>query len=274
MHIHTTINSLRAALSSCRRTAFAPTMGNLHAGHVSLMQAARQHGDLVVSSIFVNRTQFGPGEDFDRYPRTFQADCAQLEAAGVEHLFAPDEDELYPQPQQYFIHPATAHDAILEGAVRPGHFAGVATVVNKLFNIVQPQTALFGKKDYQQLMVIRSMVRELNLPISIIGCDTVRDADGLALSSRNGYLTAAERAEAPRLFACLQHIRQALISGHTDFSALEQSAVQTLHAHAWQPDYISIRQRRDLQSPQSGEALIVLGAARLGTTRLIDNLEI
>ncbi|MBS1208962.1 MAG: pantoate--beta-alanine ligase [Proteobacteria bacterium] len=273
MQIHTTIASLRAALSGAGRIAFAPTMGNLHAGHVSLMQTARQAADTVVSSIFVNRIQFGPNEDFDCYPRTFQADCAQLEAVGVDHLFAPDEAELYPSPQQYFVLPSPAHDGILEGKIRPGHFQGVATVVTKLFNIVQPQVALFGKKDYQQLMVIRNMVRELNLPIEIIGCEIVRAPDGLALSSRNGYLDAAQRAEAPRLQATLQEVARALATGRRDYSVIEQNAMQQLAAHGWHPDYIAIRNRHDLQAPQGNAALVILAAARLGDTRLIDNLE-
>ncbi len=162
MQIHTRIETLRAALASANRIAFAPTMGNLHAGHISLMQKALSHADTVVSSVFVNRTQFGPNEDFDCYPRTFQADCEKLEAAGVHHLFAPDEAELYPQAQSYFVQPSPLHDGILEGAARPGHFRGVATIVTKLFNIVQPQVALFGKKDYQQLMVIRNMVQQMS----------------------------------------------------------------------------------------------------------------
>ncbi len=204
MQIHSTVDSLRSALRDAGKVAFAPTMGNLHAGHISLMCQAQDHGDCVVASIFVNRLQFGPREDFDKYPRTFEADCQQLREAGVAHLFAPDETVLYPTPQQYFVSPAATQDSILEGASRPGHFRGVATVVTKLFNIVQPAAALLGKKDYQQLMVIRNLVRELNMPIEIIGCETVRAADGLALSSRNGYLSATARAEAPRLFAQLQ----------------------------------------------------------------------
>lgn len=273
MQIHTTITSLRAAVAKAGRVAFAPTMGNLHAGHISLMQTARAHSDSVVSSIFVNRIQFGPNEDFDRYPRTFQADCTQLEAAGVDHLFAPDEAELYPQPQSYFVQPAPAHNNILEGAVRPGHLTGVATVVTKLFNIVQPHVALFGKKDYQQLMVIRNMVRELNMPIEIIGCDTVRAADGLALSSRNGYLSAEQRAAAPRLYATLQGIAEQISAGQRDYPSLEQAAMQQLQTHGWQPDYIAIRRRDDLQTPAGQEPLVILAAARLGNTRLIDNLE-
>lgn len=274
MHIHTRIASLRQALANTSKIAFAPTMGNLHEGHVSLMTQAKAHADTVVSSIFVNRTQFGPNEDFDKYPRTFEQDCAKLEAAGVTHLFAPDEQELYPQPQQYFLIPSPAHDNLLEGATRPGHFRGVATVVTKLFNIVRPTTALFGKKDYQQLMVIRNMVSELNMPIDIIGCDIVRAADGLALSSRNGYLSAEERQEATRLSQELRQIVQAIQSGNRDFTQLEQAARQALSAHAWEVDYITVRRQSDLQLPTANEALVVLAAAKLGKTRLIDNMEI
>ncbi|MEC5397134.1 pantoate--beta-alanine ligase [Uliginosibacterium sp. H1] len=274
MIVHNTIASLRAALGGAGRVAFAPTMGNLHAGHISLMQQARSLGDVVVASIFVNRLQFGPREDFDKYPRTFAQDCSLLEAAGVAHLFAPDETELYPVPQQYQVYPADAHEGILEGASRHGHFRGVATVVAKLFNIVQPQVALFGKKDYQQLMVIRNMVRELDFPIEIVGCDTVRADDGLALSSRNGYLSPMERAEAPRLAEELGKVVEALRAGRSDFAALEQGAVGALSAHGWQPDYVAIRRRSDLQPAQVGDPMVVLAAARLGNTRLIDNLEV
>jgi pantoate--beta-alanine ligase len=274
MQIHHSIESLRAALRGVARLAFAPTMGNLHAGHVSLMEQARSHGDCVVASIFVNRLQFGPREDFDKYPRTFEADCEKLRAAGVDHLFAPDESVLYPRPQQYFVTPASTHDSILEGASRPGHFQGVATVVSKLFNIVQPDAVLLGKKDYQQLMVIRNMVQELNMPITIIGCETVRAEDGLALSSRNGYLSTAARAEAPRLYALLREIADAVRAGNTHFAALEQSACARLSEHGWQPDYIAIRRQADLLAPQPGDALVVVAAAKLETTRLIDNLEI
>lgn len=274
MQIHTTIRSLQAALDGAGRIAFAPTMGNLHAGHISLMHTARKHADKVVTSIFVNRIQFGPNEDFERYPRTFQADCEKLEAAGVDHLFAPDEKEVYPVPQQYHVLPATEHDGILEGAVRPGHFRGVTTIVNKLFNIVQPDVGVFGKKDYQQLMIIRNMVRELNMRIEIVGCETVRADDGLALSSRNGYLSPAERAEAPRLNATLRAIAQAVGGGNHAYAAQEAAAMEALRAQGWAPDYISIRNRVDLQAPRAGEALVVLAAARLGQTRLIDNIEI
>lgn len=273
MEIHATIPALRAALKGRSRTVFVPTMGNLHAGHITLMREARRHGDTVVASIFVNRLQFGPNEDFDKYPRTFAADCAQLEAAGVDVLFAPTETDLYPEPQQYQVDPPGIQNQ-LEGEFRPGHFRGVATVVLKLFNIVQPQIALFGKKDYQQLMILRNMTRQLALPIEIVGSDTVRADDGLALSSRNGYLTAAERLEAPRLSRVLASIRRAAEAGERDFAKLEREAVAELDAHGWRSDYVAIRRQSDLQTPEPGDRqLVVLAASRLGTPRLIDNLE-
>ena len=275
MQIHPTIAGLRAALAGAGRVAFVPTMGNLHDGHLDLMRQARQHADVVVASIFVNRLQFGPREDFDKYPRTFEQDCAKLTEAGVDHLFAPDEQEMYPTPQRYHVVPDAAHTDILEGAVRPGHFGGVATVVLKLFNIVRPQVALFGKKDYQQLMVLSNMVRELALPIEIIPGETIRADDGLALSSRNGYLSAAERAEAPRLNRQLVSIRERVRAGERNLLRLETEAMAELAAHGWHPDYVTVRRRSDLQPPAGDDAaLVVLAAARLGTTRLIDNLEI
>ncbi|MDD2668826.1 pantoate--beta-alanine ligase [Zoogloea sp.] len=274
MQIHHTIASLRAALTDADRIAFVPTMGNLHDGHIDLMRQAREQAGTVVASIFVNRLQFGPKEDFDKYPRTFENDCARLSAAGVDHLFAPDEKEMYPTPQRYHVEPDPAHVNILEGAVRAGHFGGVATVVLKLFNIVQPNVALFGKKDYQQLMVLSNMVRELALPIEIVAGETIRADDGLALSSRNGYLSTAERAEAPRLNRQLAWIREKLAAGEKDFLRLETEAMAELAAHGWHPDYIAIRRRSDLQPPQGDESLVVLAAAKLGNTRLIDNLEI
>ena len=274
MQIHHTIASLRAALANADRIAFVPTMGNLHDGHIDLMRQAREQAGTVVASIFVNRLQFGPKEDFDKYPRTFENDCARLSAAGVDHLFAPDEKEMYPTPQRYHVEPDPAHVNILEGAVRAGHFGGVATVVLKLFNIVQPNVALFGKKDYQQLMVLSNMVRELALPIEIVAGETIRADDGLALSSRNGYLSTAERAEAPRLNRQLAWIREKLAAGEKDFLRLETEAMAELAAHGWHPDYIAIRRRSDLQPPQGDESLVVLAAAKLGNTRLIDNLEI
>ena len=275
MHIHETIAGLRAALKGAGRVALVPTMGNLHAGHIALMTQAREHADTVVATIFVNRLQFRPGEDFEKYPRPFQADCDQLAAAGVDHLFAPNETEMYPQPQTYHVEPPPAQANILDGEFRPGHFRGVATVVMKLFQIAQPQVALFGKKDYQQLLVIRNMVRELNLPLEIVPGETIRAADGLALSSRNGYLTEAERTEAPRLFRTLTNVVGLIRSGNRNFALLEQQAIAELTAHGWVPDYIAVRNKFDLQLPPAHESrLVVLAAARLGSTRLIDNLEV
>ena len=278
MQIHHTIAATRAALSNARqkgqKVVFVPTMGNLHEGHIALMRQARAHGDCVVASIFVNRLQFRPGEDFDKYPRTFDADCEKLVAAGVDHLFAPDEDELYPEPQRYVVEPPAEHAGILEGEFRPGHFRGVATVVMKLFGIVQPHAALFGKKDFQQFMVLSAMVREFALPIEIIPGETVRAPDGLALSSRNGYLGIAERTEAPRLHATLTKVVEGLRTGRRDFAALEREAADELRVHGWAPDYVAVRRKLDLQFPALQDSgLVVLAAARLGSTRLIDNLE-
>ena len=275
MQVHETIAGLRAALKSAGRIALVPTMGNLHEGHIELMTQARSHADTVVATIFVNRLQFRPGEDFEKYPRTFQADCEKLAAAGVDHLFAPTETEMYPQPQTYHVVPPVEHDATLEGEFRPGHLRGVATVVMKLFNIARPHVALFGKKDYQQLMVIRNMVTDLNLPIEIVGGETVRAADGLALSSRNGYLSTAERAEAPRLNRLLTKVVEAIRTGNADFAGLERQATAELTTAGWSPDYVAIRKSLDLQLPSAHESgLVVVAAARLGSTRLIDNLEV
>jgi len=274
MEIYSSIPELRAALKQRGPICFVPTMGNLHAGHISLMEQARQFGQTVVASIFVNRLQFGPNEDFDKYPRTFQADCDKLAAAGVDVLFAPTEADLYPEPQEYLVEPPNIQN-LLEGEFRPGHFRGVATVVLKLFNCVQPQAALFGKKDYQQLMVLRAMGHQLALPIDIRGGEIVRAEDGLALSSRNGYLTPEERAEAPRLHRELSRLCDAVRAGDRDFAKLEAAAVAALSQHGWQCDYISVRQQADLQPPHSPDApLVVLAACRLGKTRLIDNIEI
>ena len=275
MQIHHTIESLRAARAGAGRTAFVPTMGNLHDGHIALMRQAAGHADSVVASIFVNRLQFGQGEDFERYPRTFAADCEKLAAASVAHLSSPDEAVMYPQPQSYHVDPAPAHVSVLDGACRPGHFRGVATVVLKLLNIAQPELALFGKKDYQQLMVLRNMVCELALPVEVLAGETVRAADGLALSSRNGYLSVEERARAPLLYRLLCHIRSAVAGGERDLAKLEAEAMAQLQTAGWQPDYVAVRRRADLQPPaHEDDALVVLAAARLGRTRLIDNLEI
>ena len=285
MQIHDTIEGLREALAAERlnhkRIVFVPTMGNLHEGHGRLMTEAHEYGDCVVASVFVNRLQFGPSEDFDRYPRSFAPDCALLESRGVAHLFAPTESELYPQPQQVFVEPDSFLQNTLDGEFRPGHFRGVATVVLKLFNIVQPQAALFGKKDFQQFMVLSQMVRELALPIDVIGRPTVRAEDGLALSSRNAYLTATERTESTRLQKVLRYVADALRAGHTDIARLEREAFEELAANGWNPEYIAVRKALDLrpltalQCAAAGSiGLVVLGAARLGTTRLIDNLEV
>ena len=274
MQITSSIADTRAALSGRSRIVFVPTMGNLHEGHIALMRQAHDHGDTVVASIFVNRLQFGPSEDFDKYPRTFADDCEKLTAAGVTHLFAPTEADLYPEPQAYLVDPPDIQNQ-LEGEFRAGHFRGVATVVLKLFNIVQPQAAVLGKKDYQQLMILRNMTRQLALPIDIIGGETVRADDGLALSSRNGYLTPQERAEAPRLNRVLTRLRDAVRGGNRDFTRLEREAVAELDGHGWRTDYVAVRRQADLQMPAGGdETLVVLAASRLGQPRLIDNLEI
>ncbi|QJE01457.1 pantoate--beta-alanine ligase [Massilia forsythiae] len=279
MKIISSIEDLRDQLRGQLRTAFVPTMGNLHEGHLSLMRLARRHGDPVVASIFVNRLQFGPNEDFDKYPRTFQADVEKLEKEGVYVLFAPTEKDLYPEPQEYRVQPPDGLGNILEGEFRPGFFNGVCTVVTKLFSCVQPRVAVFGKKDYQQLMIIRNMARQFALPTEIIGAETFRAEDGLALSSRNGYLSPAERAEAPFLYQTLQYVAEQARAGHPDLAALERDAMARLAGHGWQPDYVSIRKRMDLQAPSAaehaaGDPLVVLTAAKLGNTRLIDNLEI
>ncbi len=275
MQIHSSIPELRAALQARARVAFVPTMGNLHAGHLALMSEARRHADRVVASIFVNRLQFGPNDDFDRYPRTFGDDCEKLAAAGVELLFAPTEAELYPEPQQYHVDPPEIQHQ-LDGEFRPGHFRGVATVVLKLFNIVQPQVALFGKKDYQQLMVLRNMTRQMALPIEIVGGETVRAEDGLALSSRNAYLSANERAEAPRLQRLLSDLAAAVHAGERDFARLERETILDLDSNGWKTDYVAVRRQSDLQIPHTADEqpLVVLAASRLGAARLIDNVEI
>lgn len=282
MHIVRSIEELRAALAASQKPAFVPTMGNLHEGHLRLVREARSRGDLTLASIFVNRLQFLPHEDFDSYPRTFEADCAKLEAQGCDVVFAPRETDLYPQAQTVKVHADPALADILEGQFRPGFFTGVSTVVMKLFMSAfagkAQSVAVFGKKDYQQLMVIRQMVRQFALPIDIVGVDTCRAEDGLALSSRNGYLSEAERSEAVQLSMALRALgRDALAAADalaSHLPALEARAVEALRQRGWQPDYLTVRRRDDLQAPQAGDALVVLGAARLGSTRLIDNFEI
>ena len=274
MRIVRTIADLRAARKGLGALAFVPTMGNLHAGHASLIRIAHAHAPAVAASIFVNRLQFAPTEDFDSYPRTFEVDCEKLRAEGVALLFAPDERVLYPQPQAYIVDPPPiAND--LEGASRPRFFHGVATVVLKLLNCAQPEVAVFGKKDYQQLMIVRNMVAQLNLPLTMVAGETVREPDGLAMSSRNGYLSAAERTLAPRLHSELASIGKAFDEGQRDFLRLGAESMQRLESAGWAPDYISVRRRADLAPAEAGDTeLVVLGAAKLGATRLIDNLEI
>ncbi len=279
MKIISSIAELRDHLRGQLRTAFVPTMGNLHEGHLSLMRLARKHGDPVVASIFVNRLQFGPNEDFDKYPRTFADDVEKLEKEGVYVLFAPTERDIYPEPQEFRIQPPDGLGNMLEGEFRPGFFTGVTTIVMKLFSCVQPRVAVFGKKDYQQLMIIRNMARQFALPTEIIAAETYRADDGLALSSRNGYLSAAERAEAPALYRELNRVADAVRSGQRNADQLGEDAMARLAASGWQPDYVAIRKRADLRAPdaadlEAGEPLVVLAAAKLGNTRLIDNLEI
>jgi len=281
MHIVHTIAELRGTLSGFKRPSFVPTMGNLHDGHIALVKQAKPLGDVTVSSIFVNRLQFAPNEDFDSYPRTLDTDAQRLDAAGCNVLFAPREKELYPEPQTYKIHPATDLADMLEGHFRPGFFIGVSTVVLKLFSCVfagMPSgVAAFGKKDYQQVMVVRRMVQQFALPIEILAGETQRADDGLALSSRNGYLNAEQRLEATELVKALRVLSVAAKAAPvSSISALEAQAMQALARRGWKPDYLTVRRRADLMPPHgvADEPLVVLGAAHLGSTRLIDNLEI
>ena len=265
MRIVRDIAALRAAAAGLPPLAFVPTMGSLHPGHVSLVRLARRHAQAVAVSIFVNRLQFSPGEDFERYPRSFEQDRRLLAREGVALLFAPEERALYPQPQTVTVHPGPL-GAELEGRFRPGFFDGVATVVLKLFNSVQPAFAVFGKKDYQQLAIVREMVRQFDLPIEVLAGETMRESDGLAMSSRNAYLSPAQRAEAPRLHRVLVEVAAGRISGAQAMAQLSQAG--------WKPDYVEVRRRPDLALPGAVEKdRVVLAAARLGETRLIDNLE-
>jgi pantoate--beta-alanine ligase len=276
MQVVHTLADLRSALPAPQQCVFVPTMGNLHEGHLDLVQHARQHGLPVVASIFVNRLQFAPHEDFDRYPRTLARDAEQLAEAGCDWVFAPAEDALYPTPQTYTVQPDPALAGILEGHFRPGFFTGVCTVVMKLFGCVQPAVAVFGQKDYQQLMVVRRMAEQFALPLRIEGVPTRRAPDGLALSSRNGYLSEAERQEAVALRQALQALAARCRETDTALPALEAEATAALAARGWVPDYLTVRRRTDLQAPDAPERagpLVALGAARLGATRLIDNLE-
>jgi pantoate--beta-alanine ligase len=271
--IHT-VPELRERLESEPSIALVPTMGNLHDGHLALVKEAHKHGKCVVASIFVNRMQFEPGGDFERYPRTLERDCRMLEDAGCRVAFAPDEREMYPVPQEIHVAPPKSA-AQLCGDFRPGHFQGVVTIVSKLFNVVAPQAAMFGKKDYQQLHVIRQLVRQLNFPIHIVGVETVREDDGLAMSSRNGYLSPDERLEAVRLVQNLRRIKEQVEGGSRRHQRLEEMAASDLTVAGWEVDYVALRNRADLAPPKPTDTeLVVLGAAWLGKTRLIDNLEI
>jgi pantoate--beta-alanine ligase len=268
------ISELRERLSIEPMVGFVPTMGNLHDGHLALVSIARARSRCTVASIFVNRLQFEPGGDFDRYPRTLERDCGLLEKAGCDVVFAPDEREMYPEPQEMFVTPPGAAEQLC-GSFRPGHFQGVATVVTKLFHAVQPDVAVFGKKDYQQLHVIRALVRQLNFPIEIVAGETVRESDGLAMSSRNVYLSSAERAQAPQLQRSLQRVKEQVAAGARDFAALTSQAAHELRQAGWKVDYVELRNRVHLVPPKAGDReLVVLGAGWLGKTRLIDNVEI
>ncbi|MDB5878583.1 MAG: pantoate--beta-alanine ligase [Variovorax sp.] len=280
MRIAHTLTELRNALDGHRRPAFVPTMGNLHAGHIALIERAKPLGDVTVASIFVNRLQFLPHEDFDSYPRTWERDCEQLRAAGCDVLFAPRETDLYPEPQTFKVHPDPALANLLEGQFRPGFFIGVSTVVMKLFSCVQPRVTVFGKKDYQQLMVIRQLVNQFAMPIEVIGAETLRADDGLALSSRNGALSAEERLEAVQLYQVLRAMSDEVreTGGRVrDLGEIENRATQALVSRGWQPDYLALRRRSDLLPPAADDMtspMVAVGAARLGNIRLIDNLEI
>lgn len=276
MHVLHTISDLRAALGGAGRCALVPTMGNLHEGHLALVRQARSHGLPVVASVFVNRLQFAPHEDFDRYPRTLARDSELLAEAGCSIVFAPDEAELYPAPQTFKVTPDPALADILEGHFRPGFFTGVCTVVMKLFSVAQPAVAVFGKKDYQQLRVLRRMTEQFALPIRIEGAETRRADSGLALSSRNGYLSEAEKVQAVALSHALQRLADAARAGLAPLPELEAAALADLRALGWAPDYLTVRERDSLLPPAqttAGQPLVVLGAAKLGATRLIDNLE-
>ena len=274
MEIIRTVGELRARLAREPDVCCVPTMGNIHDGHLSLVKIAVQTAPVALTTIFVNRLQFGQGEDFERYPRTFEEDCAKLEAAGNAIVFNPDEQQMYSEPQAFFVDPPKVAKK-LEGRFRPGHFRGVCTVVLKLFNTVQPQSAVFGKKDYQQLAIIRHMVDQLALPIRIIPAETVRADDGLALSSRNRYLSKQERKEAPRLREAILQIRDAISDGDRKFVAMEYAAGALLSRNGWNVDYVVVRTQRGLKRPSPDDSdLVILGAATLGSTRLIDNLEV
>ncbi|MGH8729878.1 MAG: pantoate--beta-alanine ligase [Burkholderiales bacterium] len=274
MDVISSISALRKRLQNEPSVGLVPTMGNVHGGHLALVDLAKRHSEFVIATIFVNRLQFGAGEDFSRYPRTFEEDCSKFYSRGVSAVFAPDESEMYPRDQYVHVEPPPVANELC-GEFRPGHFKGVATVVTKLFNIARPNIAVFGKKDYQQLFIIRALVEQLNLPIEIIAGETVRESDGLALSSRNSYLNAKERQGAPRLYRTLVQVKDEIASGERDFAALTAKAETELAKHGWKVDYVSLCNRETLERATANDsALVILGAAWLGGTRLIDNVEI
>jgi len=273
MDVVRTVEELRGRLKREARVACVPTMGNIHDGHLRLVRLAHDRAPCVVTTIFVNRLQFAHGEDFEKYPRTFGEDCEKLKADGVQVLFHPDEAQMYPEQQVFMVDPPAVANK-LEGRFRPGHFRGVATVVLKLFNMVQPQVAVFGKKDYQQLHIVTHMAAQLALPIEIVAAETLRAEDGLALSSRNRFLSPEQRREAPRLHRVLDQVKSAVEGGDRNFEAMEFAADAELARHGWHVDYVVVRRRSTLTVPETGDKdLVVLGAAKLGETRLIDNLE-
>jgi pantoate--beta-alanine ligase len=274
MRIIQNVADMRALLHSAQRPVLVPTMGGLHEGHLSLIRLARMQKRPVVASIFVNRLQFGPGEDFKRYPRRLARDAKLLQSAGCDLLFSPSESEIYPTRQELLLQPPKGLADILEGAFRPGIFSGVCTVVLKLFHIVQPHSAVFGKKDFQQLLLVSNLVSQLALPIEVIAAETVREPDGLAMSSRNSYLKEPARLKASQLHGALQRIRSDIEAGRRDWKKLERTAMVALKAKGWKPDYVAIRRLDNLQKPSISAPMIVLAAASLGGTRLIDNLEL
>jgi pantoate--beta-alanine ligase len=273
-----TLKDLRASLDPQQKRVLVATMGNLHEGHLRLIDAARAHGQQVVASIFVNRLQFAPNEDFERYPRTLERDSQMLAERGCDLLFAPDEKELYPEAQSFKVLPDPALADILEGHFRPGFFVGVCTVVLKLLGCVQPDVTVFGQKDYQQWRVIERMVRQFALPVEVVGVPTCRAEDGLALSSRNSYLSSDERQRAAELSAQLRAVATALSQEAEDWAKIEMRAQQALQDRGWVVDYLTVRQRHDLLPPQAAQQVlgrcVVLAAARMGNTRLLDNLEV
>jgi pantoate--beta-alanine ligase len=274
LQVISAIPDLRARLHGETGVVFVPTMGNLHDGHLALVREARRHGNCVAVSIFVNPLQFGPNEDLAKYPRTLAQDREKLEAEGVDVLFTPGEKDLFPAPQVVHVEPPPIANELC-GAFRPGHFRGVATIVLKLFNIVQPNVAIFGKKDYQQLHIVRTMVEQLDVPVEVLAGETGRASDGLALSSRNGYLSGDERTEAVRLYRTLGTVAELVLAGGKDFQGMEADAEKTLSRHGWKVDYVSVRAQSTLAPASATDSrLVILGAAWLGKTRLIDNIEV